>query len=159
MRDLMELGLKKYGNRPFPPFSDAQLREFEASFGVKLPADYISFLRFANGGTSRLSVYDDPAMEWGEINDFYGLGRREGDEAAAKEGKWETGNLWGETRAFKIHLQQDRAVPFGRDGGGNRLFINFRQADCGVSRLIVATRKDYRIAASFEEFIDMLRAP
>ena len=52
MRNLAELGFRKFGSRPFAPLVDNELREFEATFGISLPADYIQFLRFAMGALS-----------------------------------------------------------------------------------------------------------
>lgn len=157
MRDLTQLGFRRYGSLPFPPFSDETLRAFEAAFGVTLPDDYVHFLRFYNGGTLAVTHYDDPATGGlGGINDFYGLGSREVDEKAAAAGKWEYGNLWGETRIFRTHLLPGRGVPFAQDGGSNRLYLDFSEMGAPVNRLIVATKKSYRLAPDFGTFVDML---
>ena len=156
MRDLTQLGFRRYGGRPFPPFSDEMLHTFEAAFGVKLPDEYVQFLRFYNGGTLAMSAYDDPAMGEGEFNDFYGLGNRESDDKAAAAGKWEYGNLWEETRIFRTYLLSGRGVPFAQDGGSNQLYLDFSDVGAPINRLIVATKKSYPIATDFGTFVDML---
>jgi hypothetical protein len=158
MRDLTALGARPFGkNRPFPAFAESALREFELAFHVQLPAEFVRFLRFANGGALELCVYDDPSGGIGGINDFYGIGRREDDNQAATGGSWEYGNLWGETRAFRQYQFQGSGIPFATDGGGNKLFLDYREESPCVSRLIAATLSTYRVAASFEKFLDMLR--
>jgi len=156
MRDLRELGVAAFGKRPFPVITDAALREFERAFDVSLPASYVQFLHFANGGTLKLQEYDDPETGGiGGINDFYGLGSRDDDERARLSGKWDYGNLWGERRMFR-QLCPKAGVPFARDGGDNQLFLDYSEPDVRVSRLIFETRTPYVIAQSFELFLQML---
>ena len=160
MRDLMGLGLRRYGSRPFPAFSDADITEFEKAFSSPLPSDYVQFLRVANGGTLDLCEYTDAmTLACGSINDFYGLGSRRKDEATAADGKWDIGNLWGETRVFRALLFGGIGVPIARDGGDNRLFLDFCVSPPVVKRLIVATRSTYNLAQNFAELVDMLHAP
>lgn len=85
-------------------------------------------------------------------------GTRADDEQAALVGKWQIGNLWGETRIFRSQLLPGHCVPFARDGGGNRLFLDCSDDAARVHRLIIATKKTYRIARDFGTFIDMLQA-
>lgn len=157
MRNLAALGFKKYGDLPFPPFANSVLEAFELKFGVKLPSQYISLLRLFNGGRLTASEYDDPVMGLGAICYFYGLARQ-GAEITAESREWELGNLWEETAAFHLHLLNGRGIPFARDGGGNQLFLDFESSESNppVGRVIVATRKSYRIANSFSEFVNML---
>jgi hypothetical protein len=61
MRDLTTLGVKRYGMRPFPVFTASLLQESETVFPVKLPSDYIEFIRFANGGVLDACDYKDPS--------------------------------------------------------------------------------------------------
>ena len=157
MRDLTKLGIGAFGNRPFPSISEEALREFERAFDVSLPVSDIQFLRFANGGTLKVSDYDDPTTGGrGGINDFYGLGSREDDERALSLGKWDYGNLWGETRIFS-KVSPKLGIPFARDGGDNQLFLAYSEEIVRVSRLIFASRTCYRIAQSFEQFLDLLQ--
>ena len=151
MRNLTELGFREWNKRPFPRFTDATLRSFEEHFAIRLPDDYLSFICFANGGTFDICQYDDPVTGGiGEVNDFYGLGSRESNEKASTNGKWEYGNLWGETQSFNMYLLKgDRTtgVPFARDGGGNKLFLDYRGTNVSVSRLVSATHATYRLAS------------
>lgn len=157
MRDLSQLGIKGFGERPFPAITDASVFDFERAFHVSLPRAYVQFLRFANGGSLELCVYDDPVSGGpGGINDFYGLGNREDDERARSLGKWDYGNLWGEARIFRKFSPQP-GIPFARDGGDNQLFLDYSEEIIRVSRLIFATKACYHIAQSFEEFLDLLR--
>jgi hypothetical protein len=157
MRDLTELGIKPYGTRPYPSFTDASLREFEDAYDVQLPPEYLKFLRFANGGALEVSEFTDPSTgQIGGINDFYGLGNRDNDERAAIDGKFDHGNLWGGTRIFRTQFKH-AGVPLARDGGGNRLFLDYRIDPACVTRLILATQQVYQIAPSFEQFLALLR--
>jgi hypothetical protein len=159
MRDPGTLGVKPFGKRrPFPQVREESIREFEKAFGVALPKSYLQLLRFANGGSLALCEYDDPVMGGkGGVNDFYGVGSRLEDKVAEATGTWDNGNLWGETRMFKRHMLAEGGVPFARDGGDNQLFLDYRErAQPFVSRFILSGRLAYRLAGSFDEFIDML---
>lgn len=158
MRNLAELGFKKYGHhRPFPPFSDSTLHAFEFKFGVRLPEEYVAMLRLFNGGELTARLYVDPVMGHGGIDEFFGLGIYRRD-ITAESRDWEMGNLWEETPSFRLHLLKGRGVPFTRDGGGNELFFDFDSNDANppINRIVVATRKPYHIANSFSEFVDTL---
>lgn len=158
MRNLVELGFRKYGHRPFAPFSDSMLHDFESKFGVKLPTEYVTLLRLFNGGQLLVCQYNDPTTRrMGGFDEFYGLGNYR-SEITAESREWEYGNLWEETPIFRLHLLRGRGVPFARDGGGNELFFDFDSVDENppVGRFIAATRKWYRLANSFSEFVDML---
>ena len=73
MRELTELSIKPIGNhRPFRFPTDDNIREFEKVFGVKLPDDYIQFLRFKNDGTPKMNFLN--AGKGYTLNDFFGLG-------------------------------------------------------------------------------------
>lgn len=102
--------------------------------------------------------YEDPSGGVGEINDFYGLGTREADEACWREDarSWDIGNLWGETRIHRP-LVGGQGVPFARDGGNSQLFLDYRTDPPCVSRLISSTHRTCKITGSFAEFVDMLR--
>src|SRR5438270_626624 len=121
MRDLSELGIRPRRRNPYPAASVAQIAEFGRHFGISVPKSYAAFLMFANGGLPTLSVYDDPNGGIGGVNDFYGLGQKSCDDQAAAIGKWDIGNLWGETRVLRP-LIGEMAIPFARDGGDNQLF-------------------------------------
>jgi hypothetical protein len=160
MRDLNFLGIRRWHNRPFPKFTNAAVLAFEKYFGVDLPRDYVEFLRFANGGTLEMREYADPVTgSVGGLDNFYGLGNSEEAQRAEANGTLDYGNLWGETTFFKLHLLTEGVgVPFGSDGGGNRLFLDYRDPAICVSRFVIATRAAYRIAPTFDKFLDMLHA-
>ena len=164
MRDLNSLGIRhpRY-RKSFPPITDAGIRAFERYFGINLPADYVEFLHFTNGGTPRTREYDDPVTGGvGGFDYFYGLGSAEENERIERTGKWDYGNLWGETRSFNRHLLTgDRTfgVPFAADGGGNTLFFDYRQASRCVSQFVLATRLTYQLFPTFSDFLDMLHPP
>jgi hypothetical protein len=63
MRDLREINLKPA--RPAP--TDAQVADFEAHFGVSLPADYLTMLRHANGGGLELNCFQPTAYDEGHL--------------------------------------------------------------------------------------------
>jgi cell wall assembly regulator SMI1 len=160
MRGLAELQLRPRRSNPFPTPTPEQFTAFETYFGVTLPPDYRAFLSFCNGGSTPLRAYADPNGGVGEVNDFYGLGTRESDETHRGETTtpWEIGNLWGETRIWRT-LIDPRAVPFGRDGGDNQLFLDFRSQPPAVARYIFSTGNTYKIAESFADFVGLLRLP
>jgi len=161
MRDLSALGARPWAGRPFKGFPDAVLRDFESIFAISLPGDYVQFLRFANGGILDVCEYVDPVTNGiGVLNDFYGLGSRGTNEEMSKTGKWQYGNLWGETRSFNLNLLKGGrtlGVPFARDGGGNKCFLDYRDSLPCVSRLVVSTLHQYQLAPTFSAFLDLLR--
>lgn len=155
MRDLAELQMLPRRRNPFPPASDQQLDEFESHFAVKLPLEFRQFLMNCNGGRTSVCEYVDHTGLCG-VNDFHGLGTRSADDAQARDGSFDVGNLWGETRVHRPHVGE-RGVPFARDAGSNQLFLDYVVDPPRVSRLIASTRQSYVIAESFGQFIDMLQ--
>jgi hypothetical protein len=161
VRELAEIRLKPRRSNPYPPARADQIADFESRFGLVLPVDYVRFIQYVNGGYSALRLYPDPASGTeGEVNDFYGLGPREADEAEQRldSESWDIGNLWGETRIWWERLGGG-GIPFARDGGDNQLFLDYRvlRSEPTVSRLIFSTGRVYGIAESFARFIDSLR--
>jgi hypothetical protein len=158
MIDFTELGPKPSKNRPFAAFSNVLLNEFETTFGIVLPNEYVDFLRFQNGGKLDLSEYEDEnAGTFGRVSDFYGLGSRADDEAERACGRWQFSNLWGETRMFR-ELFGILGVPIARDAGDNQLFLDFRNEPPSIGRMVFAEKRSYRLADTFNEFLGKLRA-
>ncbi|MGD0463216.1 MAG: SMI1/KNR4 family protein [Tepidisphaeraceae bacterium] len=158
MREFKELGVKPYGKRrPFAAFADDVLHEFEVAFDIRLPHSYVQFLRFSNGGALELAEFDDPVSgAVGGITNFYGLGSREDDETAAREGRWDFGSLWSETRAFRQYQFSGRAVPIGENDCGDRVFLDFQVEPPRISQFFASTKATYPLASTFEKFLDML---
>ena len=83
MRDLHELKMNE-GKRPIaagklvirPAPTEEQIMRLESRYGVKLPIDYVSFLRFSNGGHPQLCAFLPKEASWPDIclvNVFYHL--------------------------------------------------------------------------------------
>ena len=95
MRDLAELNINEGGEpveRPAP--TAGQIEAFERAFGVKLPDDYLTLLRHANGGSPEVDSID-PA-EGGEVaswavDHFLFLT----DNRDSLEGLWSQAKAWG----------------------------------------------------------------
>jgi hypothetical protein len=158
MRDLSELEIKPRRRATFGKLDETQVRAFQDHFRLTLPAHYLEFLRFQNGGYPRLRYYADPAGGDSEVNDFYGLGTSEADaEARAKHpDSWDVGNLWGETRIWRPWIGEV-SIPIGRDGGNNQVLLETSTSPAKVSKLSASTRKTRLIADSLAGFLDMLR--
>jgi hypothetical protein len=148
MRDLRELDIKD--SEPLPAPSDPLVEAFESHFGYKLPVDYLTLLRFSNGGHPRLetcSVHVDGGADYVVgISHFFHLT----EDRADREGLW-----WS--------LQEVRGIlgpgqlPFADDGLGD-LFV----VDCAASpqRIGIAWHDERLritwLAESFSAFIDSL---
>jgi hypothetical protein len=157
MRNLLELGWRPRRDTPFGEVTDENLREFQESFGVVLPPDYVRFLRECNGGRLTARYVNSRGRTLCEMNDVFGLGSR-GDARAVREqnrAEWDYGNLWAETPLLRERVPGP-VVPIGRDGGDNTLYLDLRRTPAPVWRLVVATRHRYEIARSFDRFVDML---
>jgi len=161
MRHFLDIGLRQRRKNQYSPPVDFEIRKFEQAFNFELPDDYIRFLQFMNGGgRPKLNGYIDPASGGIEgIDEFYGLGSKEADDAKARNAPttWDSGNLWGETRILR-DVFGIRGVPIASDGGGNLIFLDIDHSSC-ISRLIIATRQTYQVAVTFSGFIDMLISP
>jgi hypothetical protein len=160
LRDLSELQLRPL-RRIARALDEQNLRAFQEHFGIALPPRYVEFLRFCNGGRPRLCEFPRENAAAGEINTFFGLGTRAGDDAAraASSTAWDFENLWGETRARRSVLPNS-VVPFGADDGGSVFYLDCVLGDAApVMRLTGWTRAVDQIAPTFEALIDMLREP
>lgn len=95
MRDINELGPRPYRQSSLGPVREEEIQAFESHYSISLPTSFRKFLYALNGGRVRLRRYPDPVEGYGEINDFYGLGRKAADDEHALVNGWDIGNLWG----------------------------------------------------------------
>jgi len=114
MRDLGELNMNE-GGRPVrrSPPTDFQISEFEVHFAVKLPGDYLTFLRQSNGGNPELGAYQPKGLVQPVlcgVDRFYFLS----DDHQDLEGVWQA------TREWRTALGKN-IVAIGSDGGGNQI--------------------------------------
>jgi hypothetical protein len=145
MRDLAELNIVNGGRPDRKPPTELQIKEFEAAFGVKLPDDYISLLKFKNGGCPTLRAFKPK-----ELKDYWTLEYYcyLADRSDHIEG------LWAWTKAWRQALSQ-RIVAIGDDGGGIAIVLVFVDNNHSVKLCL----DDFRlldVADSLGEFIDML---
>ena len=156
MRDIDELGPRPYRQNSLGPVREEEIQAFESHYSISLPNSFRKFLYALNGGRVQLRRYPDSVQGYGEIDDFYGLGRKAEDDELALVNSWDLGNLWGETRRLQQRLGNG-LVPFARDAGDNQLFIDFRSPVPCVHRLIAEMNTTYLVSPSYEEFIDSLQ--
>lgn len=148
MRNLIELNLNEGGEfvRRMAP-SNEEINNFEKLLGVKLPEDYLEFLRFSNGGHPELDSFlpenADADNRWA-INRFYSLGAGyEPEDLKFVYDNWKS-------------ILGERCFPIAADGGGNQLYLDMANGGC-VGICIHDQGFKRRLAAeSFSEFIDKL---
>ena len=155
MRDLSDLRLNNGGGRPVerPSPTALQVTEVEGLVGAPLPADYLGFLSFSNGGAVEVDTFDVEApggrQEW-NVDYFFHISS---DTRA-----------WDSVVSNYMHrwpgARRHRAIlPIATDGGGNLLCLDLREGrDCVV--LWVHDEPSWpflHVADSFAEFIDSLR--
>ena len=154
MRNLNELGLHPFIHNPDIPRQGRaeHVSRFEAHFGLRLPADYVRFLEFCNGGFAD-AMYFIPAgatadQEW-DLNDFYFL-----DPDGPPES-----NLWHATEQWRSYLGTS-ACPFARTGGGDQVYLDLSN---GGERVLLFLNDEPEdavrpVADSFASFLDLLHA-
>lgn len=150
MRDLQDLNINE-GGMPVdrPPPSDREIADLESHFGVKLPDEYVTLLRHANGGHPELDAFQPQgAVEedlWG-VNRFYHLGNDKDD----------INGLWRATTEWQAAVGKN-IVPVANDPGGNQVMLRFDSSPPSV--VVCVHDEDFRMiptADSFGEFIDLL---
>ena len=150
MRDLSELNINERGRpvvRPAP--SDATIDAFQHRFGLVLPAEYLTLLRFANGGHPELDSIEPagrPGASRHAVNRFYHLSE-DTDSASS---------LWAAMEAWRPILGVS-ALPFASDSGGNQFFLDVDTHPASVK--LCLHDEDFRvvdIASSFDVFINRL---
>jgi len=150
MRDISELNINE-GGRPILRNSPSQnmISEFEDEFGISLPNDYIRFLKESNGGHPELNLFtpvgnsDDNHFT---IDYFYHLTNDDRESLTS---------VWRVTRDWQQKLGQG-CVPFGRDGGGNQLYLDFSSNEAIFLCIHDEDFKKIKVAPSFSAFLDLL---
>jgi hypothetical protein len=150
MRDLGELQINE-GGRPVtrPPPDQRVIDSFQKQFGITLPPQYLSLLRYANGGHPYLDSIEvgDPSdkARW-SVNRFYHL----------DDGPRSSTSLWAATETWRPYLGA-HAFPFAADGGGNQFVLDLETSPPSVKVCIHdAQFAIVDVAPSFEEFIERL---
>jgi hypothetical protein len=141
MRDLSELGMFDNCRDPRPSVTPELIAKFEEDFGVRLPDDYITFLRFSNGGCPDLDYSQDYS-----IDSFYEM---TGDGV-------DRDKMWSSKRQLNW-LLPGKDIPIARDGMGGIFFIDCARDPAPVLFISLDNTNDVvSIADSFGEFIDQL---
>ena len=150
MRDLRELNIQPlYGQVNVPP-TESSIAEFERTYALQLPEDYLAFLRLFNGGHPELDTVLLDEIEVGAgwaVNHFFSLD----EEKAPYISLW-----WG----IEMHRPTlgPSALPFAEDGGSNVFFLDVTESPAPVMISVWDRRFDpYVIMPTFEAFIDALQ--
>jgi hypothetical protein len=150
MRDLRELNINDGGEpvtREQP--RESQIQAFESRFHVKLPRDYLTLLRFSNGGHPEKNVFIPKGSAndafW-DVSRFYFLN----DDKKSFEGLWRATIEWQKAISESI-------VPIAQDGGGNQILLSFDSDPPNVKLCIHDEElRIVDVANTFGDFIDML---
>jgi len=151
MRDLTELNINEGRgqrvDRELP--SAATVSQFEQSFGITIPDEFLALLRFSNGGHPELDSYNPSGTEdvnSFSINTFFFL----------TEDEFAPYSLWEAVRVWRPYIGE-QALPFAEDGGGNVLLLDLSIEPPAVK--VCWHDENFRIghmASSFERLIDGL---
>jgi len=126
-----------------------EIDDFENWFGVKLPLDYIGFLRFSNGGSPEVDTF------------VYRVGEDEGEGAVSTffsltSDKDDTYGIWYCTGLIESVLGF-KCVAIAENGGGDMIFLDMRDKPPSVKILYRSSGNSTpEIADTFEDFIDSL---
>ena len=151
MRDIAELQLKW----PGPALLEADVRALEAHFATSLPDDYMHFLSLANGGVPTLDCYnyigEDGEQGQAIVGDLHYVTTDHED----------MGGIWRMTELLRENLaeieRKVNVVAVARDGSINPIYLNMSEMLPSVHILYLDDEMlDYKIADSFEQFIDRL---
>ncbi len=166
MRDLNELKLNNAG-APIdtPPPTEQQLALVEQAIGAKLPAAYVAFLRYSNGGHPQLNTFyvDVPSrgyhQQWG-INNFFSIASDDPATADTEEVIWRY--------QHRHERLPRRLLPIADNGLGDELLLDLTKEGDGRVVLLAHQRPAWArralpaaevllpVAKSFEELIDSL---
>ena len=151
MRDVAELELNWSG----PAFLLPEVRVLEAHFAVSLPADYLRFLSSANGGVPTTDSYDyiHEDGEQGQVT--------VGNLHYVTTDHEDLGGIWKNTQILRENMAEIglgvNVVAVGRDGSINPIYLDMSTIPPTVRILYLDDELlDYKIADSFEQFIDRL---
>ena len=129
--------------------SDAVLDEIASLIGGALPNSYIELMRAADGGHPEIGCFhrkgdESPGDNLFDIDWIYSI------ENPDVEGVREAIAAWGPTLG-------PRALPFGRDGGGNQIYIDLDSSGSAVWLYLHDEEgKKLLISDTLEQFIDGL---
>jgi hypothetical protein len=150
----------------FVPVKRSDFRRLRRELGSELPPDYRAFIEVANGGVLPYQVDLPPGADLAEPIEFSSLHTVTAD----RSGNYSWGTLLGEKAQrsdayFAEHLPDD-VLPIAADGGGSSLFIRLHPDHFGEVWAFVhglpawagGNQQDSGglVAASFDEFLDML---
>ena len=131
------------------------VQALEAHFAVALPPDYLHFLSLVNGGVPTLNCYDyiHEDGEQGQIT--------VGDLHRVTADHEDLGGVWKLTQALREDMAEAvksaNVIAVGRDGSINPIYLNMSIVPPPVHILYLDDELlDYKIADSFEQFIDGL---
>jgi hypothetical protein len=152
MRDLSELKMNDRG-RPVKrsPPTEESINAFERHFNVTLPMEYISLLKFSNGGHPELDSIEPigrPGAAGRSVDHFYHLDK----DTTSISSLWTAMQTW-------ISVLGEKRVPFAVDGGGNPFVLDLSSTPPSVKACL--HDENYIIidlAPTFASFIDALRA-
>lgn len=139
------------GGNPSTGFQgpDRAFDEIASLVGGKLPKEYISLLRQADGGHPEIGCFgceDEAGAPVFDIDWFYSLGNPD------VEGVREAIRVWGP-------ILGPKALPLGRDPGGSQIYALLAEEPASVWMYFPDEGgKRLRIARSIDRFIDALVA-
>lgn len=155
MKNIEGLELKWSG----PALLPEDVQALESHFAVSLPPDYLQFLSTVNGGAPTLNCYDY-IHEDGEQGQVIvgGFNYLIADRS-------DIGGVWENTESLQQYMmdvaeamRRINVVAIGRDGSINPIYLDLSVTPASVRILYVDDELlDYKIADSFEQFIDGLK--
>lgn len=145
MRNIEELNINEGGAPPRRTApSLATIATFERACEVRLPDELKLLLSIANGGHPELDAVGGVNGQFG-VSRFYHLT----DDDHGIE------SLWYATRYWRPILGKN-ALPFAFDGGNKQFFLDMAMSPPMVKLWVTDEARAVDIAASFEQFIDLL---
>src|SRR3954451_19056168 len=155
MRGMHELEMDRHGEPVTTPQPTAQqLAVIERLIGISLPTDYVTFLRFSNGGHPKPDTfYIERAgnREPWSIDHFLKISS---DSLATSD----TEEVLWHYQALRPDIPRE-FLPIADDGFGDLLFLDMTEMGKGSVIFWVREEADwplFEVAGSFGEFIDEL---
>ncbi|TWB23968.1 SMI1/KNR4 family protein [Nitrospirillum bahiense] len=147
--DIKRLNIN-FGGTPSPGYQggDAAINDVAALVHSALPSSYINFIKEADGGHPEIGSFAPVGGDAGNLFDidlFYSFGDSRGTNIKAALARW--GSILGQN-----------ALPIGRDGGGNQIYIDLTNGGQSVW-IFLHDEENHRlkIANDFEAFIGLLQ--
>lgn len=148
MRDVAELGIDQEPNQK--PADDAAVSEFEQRFRLRMPPGLRALLAAANGGAPTLNTIKmespDGESDSVQVSRFYFLAN--GNEEPPGSIQWAL-------RHWRDVIRGEMMIPFGRNGGGDLLFVDTASHEVKIC-LHDEEMRTLVVAPNFETFIDRL---